>query len=773
MELTVAGRDGADLGSTSDFTLDLSFGDSGNNFTLACPSLPISYGCVIAVEGTEWAGVVDSSEDSLEGGVSSTTWSGRTFHGVLVGKVLCPPSGQDYLTASGDANDCLRSLVARVGLSGFVEVADGKAGIDARYTFSRYCDAYTGIRRMLAASGARLMIRREDGRTLMWAEAAESHGDGIDSDLLDFDATRATRPVNHLVCTGTGELADRTVVHLYADEHGNVSQTQTLFGADEVCELYDYSSADHDKLVEGGTKKLQGYQSQGSVDVTVHDGLTLYVGDTVTAANHETGRTVTATVNKKIVKVSGGVASVSYEVGDAQTGTTGGSGTGMESSSGGGVAYTAGEGISIVGGRISAEVTQAKLDAVSATASKASESAQGVANDLAAEATRAKAAEKANADAIAAEATRAKAAESVNAKAVTDEVTRAKKAEADNAKATESEATRAKAAEKANADAIAAEADARAKADAALSATAKGLRTDVDAATKALAGKPSKTDTSMTYWLVLEQNVGRYWLRLGTLVSKGDSTTATIHVMTGNGYNGGPAQNSEFWIYVKDGYSGTGTSYAGTTVELGANCDGVEVRVFATNATTFDIWVRLPWAWPNGGYTVQGTYRSWTPNNSKDNQADGPSPEGQVEQSVATRTIASTDYVTAKLAGYQPRGDYAAKSHQHAASDVTSGVLPVARGGTGNGSGNAPTASKLAAARRLTLKGAVTGSASFDGSKDVTITCEGQGAAASFLAAHPVGSIHTTTAPTDLAATYGGTWVPRPSMEGFAYERTA
>lgn len=737
MELTVASRDGADLGSTSDFTLDLSFGDSGNNFTLACPSLPISYGCVIAVEGTEWAGVVDSSEDSLEGGVSTTTWSGRTFHGVLVGKVLCPPSGQDYLTVSGDANDCLRSLVARVGLSGFVEVADGKAGIDVRYTFDRYCDAYTGIRKMLAASGARLMIRREDGRTLMWAEAAESHGDGIDSDLLDFDATRVTRPVNHLVCAGTGELADRTVVHLYADAHGNVSQTQTLFGADEVCELFDYSSADHDKLVEDGTKKLQGYQSQGSVDVTVHDGLTLYVGDTVTAANHDTGRTVTATVNKKIVKVSGGVASVSYEVGDAQTGTTGGSGTGMESSSGGGVAYAAGEGIQIVGRTISADVTQAKLDAVSAAAFKASESAQGVANDLAAEATRAKAAEKANADAIAAEAdARAKADAALGSR-------------------------------------VDAEAKARADADAALSATAKGLRTDVDAATKALAGKPSKTDTSTTYWLVLEQNVGKYWLRLGTLVSKGDSSTATIHVMTGSGYNASPSQNSEFWVYIKDGYNSTGTSYAGTTVELGTNCDGVEVRVFATNATTFNIWVRLPWAWPNGGYTVQGTYRSWTPNTSHDNQADEPSPDGQVRQGVAVRTIASTDYVTAKLAGYQPRGDYAAKSHQHAASDVTSGVLPVARGGTGNGSGNAPTASKLATARRLTLKGAVTGSASFDGSKDVTITCEGQGAAASFLAAHPVGSIHTTTAPTDLAATYGGTWVPRPSMEGFAYERTA
>lgn len=859
MELTLSAADGTDLGSTSDFVLDLSFGDSGNNFELSCPSLPISCGCLVAVEGTEWGGLVDSCEDALEGGVSTTTWSGRTFHGLLCGKVLCPPAGQDYLTAEGDANDCLRSLVSRVGLSGFFTVPEAKAGVYVKCQFDRYCDAYTGIRKMLAASSARLMVRREDGRTLMWAEAAEAHGDGIDSDLLDFSAKRATRPVNHLVCAGTGELHERVIVHLYADEAGNVSRTQTLKGADEVCELYDHSSADEAKLVEDGTKKLKGYQSQGSVDVTVHDGLTLYVGDTVTAANREAGRTVTATVGKKIVKVSGGIAAISYEVGDAETGATGGTSAGHESS-GGGVSYAAGEGIRITGGTISAEVTPAKLDAVSKAAAKASEDAQGVANDLAAETARATKAEgaatadraairgefadadaaidaaykKADAalgkriDAAALKVFTSTARSNVIDKALTLDMVKDvfdhsivianqlrlmpfwtdgktvaiytgnrentsgrpyATVRADGARygetfpkwseltgkpfsaigagltvtngtlsadvkaapvqavtatapitatAKDGTVTIATDGTLATAEGVASEAKARADADAALSATAKGLRTDVDAATKALAGKPSKTDTSMTHWLVVAQNVGKYWCRLGTLVSRGDSSTVTIHVMTGHGYNGGPAQNSEFWAYIKDGFtSGAATSYFGTTVELGANCDGVEVHVFATNATTCDVWVRLPWDYPNGGYTIQGTYKSWTPNNSKDNQADPPSPAGQIEQPVATRTIASTAYVDA---------------HKPA---------------------TASTADRLATARRLTLKGAVTGSATFDGSKDVTITCEGQGAAASFLAAHPVGSVYVTNSTTNPAGAYGGTWARVPYMDGVAWRRTA
>lgn len=200
----------------------------------------------------------------------------------------------------------------------------------------------------------------------------------------------------------------------------------------------------------------------------------------------------------------------------------------------------------------------------------------------------------------------------------------------------------------ATAESVASEAKDRKDADSALSDTAKGLRADVDAATKALAGKPSKTDTSMTYWLAVNQGAGKYWCRLGTLVSQGDSSTVTVHVMTGNGHNGYAKQNSEFWIYIKSATtSAAGTRRCGTTVELGANCDGVDVRVFATDATTYDVWVRLPWDYPNGSYTVQGTYRSWTPNNSKDNQAEEPNPEGQVRQEVAVRTIATAADVEA------------------------------------------------------------------------------------------------------------------------------
>lgn len=91
--------------------------------------------------------------------------------------------------------------------------------------------------------------------------------------------------------------------------------------------------------------------------------------------------------------------------------------------------------------------------------------------------------------------------------------------------------------------------------------------------------------------------------------------------------------------------------------------------------------------------------------------------------------------------------------------------------GSATAGGAANSAKKWDTARKITLTGAVNGSATVDGSKDVTITVEGDQAAAGFLAAHPVGSVMETVAgvnPNDV----GGTWVQLPSIGLIAWKRT-
>lgn len=86
---------------------------------------------------------------------------------------------------------------------------------------------------------------------------------------------------------------------------------------------------------------------------------------------------------------------------------------------------------------------------------------------------------------------------------------------------------------------------------------------------------------------------------------------------------------------------------------------------------------------------------------------------------------------------------------------------------------SATEAAKLATARRITFTGAATGSATFDGSADVTVNLAASASSASFLAAHPVGCVYMTTVHTNPGTLYGGTWVERPSTGAFLYERTA
>ena len=217
---------------------------------------------------------------------------------------------------------------------------------------------------MLRASGLKLSMRREGGKVVMAALPVADLSSEVDSDLVEFAYERTHRRVNHLVCAGAGEGEARAVVHVYADAEGAVSQEQTLFGADEVAALYDYSNADADELLEAGLAKLAEMQGEGTAEVSVSDDLDADVGDLVSARDWETGQSVTAEVAKKVVKASGGAVSYSYEVGRPPA-SAGASLSGSSESSGAGASYKAGKGLSIVGATISAEVDAADLAEVS------------------------------------------------------------------------------------------------------------------------------------------------------------------------------------------------------------------------------------------------------------------------------------------------------------------------------------------------------------------------------------------------------------------------
>lgn len=351
-----------------DFSLDMAFGSDENSFELTCaPHVAPEAGQHVFVDGTEYGGIVDEvGYDAGREASGTVTCKGRTWHGVLAGKRLLPDSGSGYLTASGKAGDVLASLIERMGLSGLFSAASD--GAEVSYTFERFCDGYGGLKSMAKANGRKLSMRRKGSKVELSLPPAVDYADKVDSDLLDFALTSVHRCVNHLVCCGTGELENRAVVHFYADAAGNVSHTQSLFGVDEICALYDYSNADEEKLEEEGRKKLKEYQTRGSIEVDVHEDIDVDVGDVVSARDNAHGRTVSATVAKKLVKVSRGMATYSYEVGSDTTTKTSSSG---KAEGGGGHAYLAGKGLALSNYTFSAEVDAESLKAVESKADRA------------------------------------------------------------------------------------------------------------------------------------------------------------------------------------------------------------------------------------------------------------------------------------------------------------------------------------------------------------------------------------------------------------------
>lgn len=170
------------------------------------------------MDGTEYGGMV--TVRNTDGSVEGPTW-----HGMLSRRILQPDAGKDYLTVSGNAATILNTLFKRIGLDSLF-TADASTVTIGGWQFDRYTDAYTGVTKMLTANNAKLRLTWLDGHVHAIAKPVDHYGDTIDSDLLVFQASLDSQPVNHLIGLGQGDLHERVVVHWYADSNGKVQPIQ-------------------------------------------------------------------------------------------------------------------------------------------------------------------------------------------------------------------------------------------------------------------------------------------------------------------------------------------------------------------------------------------------------------------------------------------------------------------------------------------------------------------------------------------------------------------
>ena len=313
-----------DVGVIRGASATLSIGGD-STFSVSCPEsyAPSGVGCgsIIYADGTELGGIVDAPGSDTTQATHRATWSGRTWSGVLNSFIVRPDAGKTHYTDQGEANEVIARLISRLGIGELFAASNTKSGINLSLQV-RYSGAWDALTSALykavseqAPYGGRLSVTWQGERVVLGAVRAVNWGERErEAARTPMRLVHMERPVNHLVCLGQGELLDRTVIDLYADAHGNISQTQTFFGLDERAEVYDYGNSEDAQLLEAGRELLESYQNASECDITGDTDAS--VGDVIAGRDSRLGVYVSARVDRKSYIIERGRASVVVESGN-------------------------------------------------------------------------------------------------------------------------------------------------------------------------------------------------------------------------------------------------------------------------------------------------------------------------------------------------------------------------------------------------------------------------------------------------------------------------
>lgn len=325
-QLILADQNFRDIRPVMDAGIDIETGDQDNSFEVKIRrdkwDERYTFGNVFYIKNTEYGGAI--SEIDTDTSLDTISLLGMTWRGNLDKKIIRPPSGQDYATATGELNEVIAQLVQ--GQFGeYFMVSQEDTGVSVTgYQFERYCTMLYGIRKMLKSVGHRLRIRYiqqergQPGYVELAAVPIVDYSEEIElsqDSRLNFTFKNNRGGVNHLICLGKGELQERQVIDLYVQENGTIGSTQYYTGLQEIAQTYEDTSTETEELEEKGREKLQELMNSTafSMDVESLD-LDIEIGDIIGGRDYLTGMYAKKPIAKKIYRVEDGTASLEYGI---------------------------------------------------------------------------------------------------------------------------------------------------------------------------------------------------------------------------------------------------------------------------------------------------------------------------------------------------------------------------------------------------------------------------------------------------------------------------
>ena len=302
-----------DSKSLNDFTVDINRDDWQHG---------ISEGCRVFAPDTEYGGIIGTIETSTA--ENRISISGYTWRGMMDHKIIRPADGADYATETGELNAIIKARVES-SFPGLFIGSDETTGVYVdEFQYDRYCTLHEGLTDLLKSKGYKLDIKyiqgnpNEAGYVAVKAVRIVDYSDDVefsqDSDF-DFTSTQKRNGTNHLICLGSGELAEREVIDLYVDGSGNVGTEQFYFGSDEITDKYDSNGSSTEDLMENGKKKLQEDMNSESYGISISNIDTdIDIGDIVGGSDFITGITIKKPIGRKIWSISAGQEKIEYKL---------------------------------------------------------------------------------------------------------------------------------------------------------------------------------------------------------------------------------------------------------------------------------------------------------------------------------------------------------------------------------------------------------------------------------------------------------------------------
>ncbi len=267
----------------------------------------------LSFEKTEFGGQIDSYKIDTTSDI--VNYSGRCWRKIIDEKIIVPPEGQDYLVVSGKITTIMQQALVDAGLSDMFEVQNFSNKTISNFKFNRYCTLLEGFSAIVSQIDCVIKFQYQNGKVLISAEKLKVI-EMFDNYDCRFEIEKSKSQINHLICLGSGELANRQVLNLFLDENKNIVEKQFYFGEDERTQIYDYPNAeDIESLKSSAIERFKALLKDENIGMTLND-VDLEIGQYVVAIEHLTNTNVKKRISKKILTQTNKQSIIKYEVDD-------------------------------------------------------------------------------------------------------------------------------------------------------------------------------------------------------------------------------------------------------------------------------------------------------------------------------------------------------------------------------------------------------------------------------------------------------------------------